>query len=96
MSKVNLFGIEDISVKKEKTKSIIKKANNPKTVKTSSEKTIKSKKLSVQEKLSIINTNVENTLGVYKETTQVIKSREEVFEYVDRAVENGIIAIDIV
>ena len=94
MSKVNLFGIEDISVKKEKTKSIIKKANNPKTVKTSSEKNIKSKKLSVQEKLSIINTNVENTLGIYKETTQVIKSREELFEYVDRAVENGIIAID--
>lgn len=94
MNTVNLFGIDDIKVNNANSKKILQKANNPKTVTVSASKSIKSKKLSIPEKLNIINDNVNNTLGIYKDTTIVIKSREELFTYIDKSIENNIIAID--
>ena len=88
MIKTNLFGI---NIENHNDK-IIRKINNPKKAKTKTN--IKSKKLSTEERLNIINDNVDKTLGVYKDKTQVIKSKLELFEYVDRAWENDIIAID--
>ena len=88
MIKNNLFGI-NIENNNDK---IIRKINNPKKAKTKTN--IKSKKLSTEERLNIINDNVDKTLGVYKDQTQVIRSKLELFEYVDRAWENDIIAID--
>ena len=93
MNNPNLFGIEDILISN-KNKTIINKLNNPKSVTVSSEKAIKSKKLSIQEKLNIINENVDKKLGIYKDSTVVIKSEEELKEYIDKAVENNIIAVD--
>lgn len=93
MSNVNLFGIEDITINNSNEK-IINKLNNPKNVKVSSEKAIKSKKLSIPEKLNIINDNVDNKLGIYKDKTTVIKSKEELEKYIDKAIKNKIIAID--
>ena len=94
MNTVNLFGIDDIKVNNADSKKILQKANNPKTVTVSASKSIKSKKLSIPEKLNIINDNVNNTLGIYKDTTTVIKSREELFSYIDKSLENNLIAID--
>ena len=88
MIKNNLFGI-NIENNNDK---IIRKINNPKKAKTTTN--IKSKKLSTEERLNIINDNVDKTLGVYKDQTQVIRSKLELFEYVDRAWENDIIAVD--
>lgn len=88
MIRANLFGI-DIENNNDK---IINKINNPKKTKTITN--IKSKKLSTEDRLNIINENVDKTLGIYKDQTQVIKSKLELFEYVDKAWENGIIAID--
>ena len=65
MNTVNLFGIDDIKVNNADSKKILQKANNPKTVTVSASKSIKSKKLSIPEKLNIINDNVNNTLGIY-------------------------------
>ena len=88
MIRTNLFGI-DIENNNDK---IINKINNPKKTKTRTN--TKSKKLSTEDRLNIINENVDKTLGVYKDQTQVIKSKLELFEYVDKAWENDIIAID--
>ena len=95
MNAVNLFGVDDIKLNGADSKKILQKATSPKKVKTvSSEKAIKSKKLSIPEKLNIINENVDKKLGIYKDTTVVIKSKEELSNYIDKSLENNIIAVD--
>lgn len=76
------------------TKKILDKVNNPKKVTTTTEKAIKSKKLSLEDRLAIITENVNRILGVYKENTQVIRTKAEFVEYIDKAIVNGEIAID--
>lgn len=93
MNSPNLFGIEDILIDN-KNKNIINKLNNPKQVTVNSEKAIKSKKLSIPDKLAIINENVDKKLGIYKDNTIVLKSEEELENYINKSIENGIIAID--
>ena len=92
MKTVGLWG-EDIVLDSPKEK-IINKSKKPKKVTTSKETSIKSKKLSISDKLAIINENVKNTLGVYEDTTIVIKSKQELSDYIDKSIDNGIIAID--
>lgn len=75
------------------TKKLIKKATNPKK-KPSTETMLKSKKTSIKDRLSLITAEVTRVLGVYKEKTQVIKSKQELIEYIDTAIKNGVIAID--
>lgn len=92
MKTVGLWG-EDIVLDSPKEK-IINKSKKPKKVSTSKETLIKSKKLSISDKLTIINENVKNILGVYEDTTIVIKSKQELSDYIDKSIDNGIIAID--
>lgn len=95
MNTVDLFGMGDIKIDSTDSKKLLQKAASPKKVKTvSSEKAIKSKKLSIPEKLNIIRENVNKKLGIYKDKTIVIKSREELKDYIDQSIHNGIIAID--
>ena len=95
MNTVDLFGVGDIKIDSIDSKKLLQKAASPKKVKTiSSEKAIKSKKLSIPEKLNIINENVNKTLGVYKDTTVTIKSKEDLDKYIDKSIENNIIAVD--
>lgn len=89
----SLWG-EEFSVPQPEVKSILNKVANPKKVTITKEVNIKSKKLSIEDKLDIIRTNVLKILGVYKENTQVIKTKEELTSYIDRAILNGVIAID--
>ena len=89
----SLWGQEFNIETKEKTKKIINKVNNPKKTKTVSQ-TLKSKNVSIEEKIRLITENVNRILGGYSSDTVVIKSREELTEYINKAIDNGIIAID--
>ena len=77
----------------DKQKKILKKIDNPKKIKDST-KILKSKITSIEEKLSLIQTEVNKILGVYKNDTIVIKTKSELIEYIDKAIINGVIAID--
>lgn len=91
------FNIEETP---KKAKKIIKKINEPKTTSSPARK-ISKKNMSreeslvfLQQHLDEITSEVYRILGVYKEQTQVIKTREELHSYIDAAIKNGEIAID--
>ena len=79
-----------------KAKKIKDKISNSKTSTSSNSKTPKKKNSSVslQDKLKEITENVYRILGVYKENTVVIRTREQLSKYIDNAIKNGVIAID--
>lgn len=77
-----------------KTKKILDKISKPKEVKIVKEKVIKSKKISVEEKLSIVKDEVYRILGKQLDNVEVIYSRERFHEYIDTAISNKIIAVD--
>lgn len=92
----SLWG-EEFTIKEtpKETKKIINKIKQPKEVKFVDEaKAVKSKKLSIDEKLKIITDKVNQTLGVYKENTVVIKTKQQLVEYIDKAIENKELAVD--
>ncbi|MBO5712111.1 MAG: hypothetical protein J6R47_04665 [Acholeplasmatales bacterium] len=77
-----------------KTKKIIEKVSKPKEVTIIAEKALKSKALTIPDKLRIITENVLRILGTFKENTLVIKTKEQLVAYIDAAIVNGEIAID--
>ena len=87
----SLWG-EEFTVKSNKDK-ILKKVDNPKKVSVK-KVNLRSKKLSITDKLYFIEQNVRNILGSYESNTKVLYNKEELSEYIDKAIENGIIAID--
>lgn len=87
----SLWG-EEFTIKDNKEK-ILNKTKNPKKVKTA-EQSIKSKSVSLEDKISIITENVNKILGGYASNTVVIKSKKELSDYIDKSVQNGEIAID--
>ena len=97
MAGMSLWG-EDFTPAPEpqKQKKLIEKVNKPQKVKTTTEKVIKSKSssVSIHDKLRLIKEEVLRILGVYKEQTIVIRTREELTKYIDAAIVNGEIAID--
>lgn len=89
----SLWGEEfNIDESAQNNKKLLNKIKTPKIV--DSKKAISSKKVPVKDKLEIIKTNVYNILGHYKEDTLVIRTKEELTSYIDKSLENGIIAID--
>lgn len=94
---LSLFGeIIDSSPKEKiaKTKKIIKDIKNPKVVKEVKNKRVTSKKISLEDKIALIKENVYRILGQHKDDTLVIKTKEEFTKYIDKAISNGIIAVD--
>lgn len=86
------FNIQD---EKQKTKKLINKINKPKEIsekKISSQ--ITSKKLTTDEKLKLVESEVYRILGSYKDNTIVINNIEDFHDYISKAIQNGIIAID--
>ena len=75
-------------------KKVLEKVNHPKDTKVSVAKTIKSNKVSDKDKLVLIRENVNRILGKYGDATQLIKTREELKQYIDFAISCGEIAID--
>ena len=78
---------------KEQAKKILNKIDKPKKVRTE-QQILKSKTTSIEDKLRIINRNVYDILGVYADNTLVIKDIKTLSNYIDKAIQNGIIAID--
>ena len=89
----SLWGQEFSIPSVEKQNKIINKINNPKKAKTVSQ-SLKSKNVSIEDKLILIEDNVNRILGGYSPNTTVIKSRKELTDYIDKAIANGIIAVD--
>lgn len=79
-------------------KKIIDKVSKPKKVTVTTEKKIattrSSNKVTTAERLAMIKAEVNRILGVYKEQTVVLHTREELHNYIDAAIKNGDIAVD--
>ena len=91
----DIFGAELGSpTSAEKTKKIINKVKKPKEAKVTVEKKIKSKKLSVDEKIGLITEKVYKTLDKQKDDVLVIRTKQELADYITQAIHNDIIAID--
>lgn len=89
----SLWG-QEFSIQKTPTKKLINKVNNP--VQINAVKVIKSKSqsVSVQQKMELIKSQVNRILGVYKQNTICLRTRQQLKQYVDKAIQNGIIAVD--
>lgn len=97
MAGMSLWGESfDIAPEPKKQKKLIEKVTKPQKVKTTTEKVIKSKSSSVDihDKLRLIKEEVLRILGVYKEQTVVLTTKEQLHSYIDAAIVNGEIAID--
>ena len=70
--------------------SILDKLDSPKKV----VKKTKKSKISLQERLAIIEQEVLKILGKYKDNTIVITTKEELHNYINASIQNGLIAID--
>ena len=93
----SLWGDEfSLPNEKEKTKKVLNKISKPTEKKIKVEKTniLKSKKVSIEDKLSFIYQEVERVLGHYKDETLIIRSEKELVDYIDKAIQNKVIAID--
>ena len=91
----SLWG-DDFIVKSEQVeaKKAIKKINKPKDVNNSVESALKSKKTSIYERLDIISENVKKILGRYDSQTTILTTKDEYVSYIDKAIQNGVIAVD--
>lgn len=87
----SLWGEEfNIPTTQEISKKILNKLDREKEY----SKKLRSKNTTLSEKLKLIKEEVGNVLGHYQNNTLVIKTKEELVSYIDKAIENGIIAID--
>lgn len=85
-----------VKKKRERTKKILDKIANPVTEPEiiSVDKVLKSKQLSIHEKLALIREKVYSVLGKQINRVQVIKTKEEYLDYIDLCIKNGIAVID--
>jgi DNA polymerase I-like protein with 3'-5' exonuclease and polymerase domains len=90
-----LFGSEfQLPNTVEKTKKIIDKIKTPKKPKVVVEKNIKSKKISVEDKIALITEKVNRVLDKQKNNIIVINNRKDLSDYITNAISNNILAID--
>lgn len=89
----SLWGEEfTIESNKKKTSDIIEQVSTPKEI--NFKKVLDSKKLTIPEKVEIIDREVHRVLGNFIDDTVVIRDKEELVKYIDRAIQNDVIAID--
>ena len=79
---------------KTKTKKVIKKVNEIDIAAADPDKILKSKKVSLADKLAIIKENVLKVLGHQQKNVLVIKDIITFNEYVTKAIESGRVAVD--
>ena len=92
----SLWG-EDFNLpnQEEKTKAVLNKINHSNSlVKTPIEKIVKSTEVPFDEKLLVTSKNVYDKLGVYKDDTVCIYSKEDLHQYITESIKNGLISID--
>lgn len=91
----SLWGEEfNIQPTKQVVKQIKKKIENKKSAEVSTTKIIKSKKLDLDDKLRLIETEVNRILGGYSAKTKIITSVEELSDYINTSIQNGVVAVD--
>jgi DNA polymerase I-like protein with 3'-5' exonuclease and polymerase domains len=91
---MGLFGDDfEIKLKETKVKDLIKKAEG-KQVEEDPDKILKSKKVTLMDKLALIKENVYKILGKQKQNVLVIRDKKTFENYVTKAIESGRIAID--
>lgn len=84
---------EDIELNPmELIRKVLDKAENPQEV--DYKKVLKSKKLTDKEKIVIIEDEVKRKLGKHVEDTIIIRDRQGLHDYIDKAIENGILGLD--
>ena len=92
---MSLWGDEfEIKPVKKEVKKVTTKINSPKKPQVETQKVIKSKSVSVADKLALIYSEVNRILGKYKDNTQVIRTKQDLVEYINASISNGVIAID--
>ena len=93
---MGLFGEEfDIKIKEDNVKDLLKKTEKKQLSKEEeAQKMLKSKKITLQERLAIIKENVIRVLGKQQNNVLVIKDRETFHNYISAAIASGRIAID--
>jgi DNA polymerase I-like protein with 3'-5' exonuclease and polymerase domains len=94
-----LFGADfelEITKPKSEVKKLVKKleADSTKPAEVNAEKMLKSKKLSLQDRLAIINEKVIKILGKQRHNTIVIRSLNDFSDYISKAIIAGRIAVD--
>ena len=91
----SLWG-DDFVIKEtpKQAKKVIEKIKQPKTDVKSVKRAVSSKKLSIEDKLKLITEEVNRILGRYKSNTQVITTYADLVSYIDKSIENKVIAID--
>lgn len=98
MNNDSLWGDEFVVPKKEpkeKVKEVVAKVRKPKQYSVvDSDKQLKSKNISVKEKLVLINEEVKRVLGKQIDNCSLIKTRGDFNTYIDLCIKNGCVAID--
>jgi DNA polymerase I-like protein with 3'-5' exonuclease and polymerase domains len=84
----------NIELNKPKPEALAKKVTKPEEKETDPTKILKSKKVSLAEKLALIKVKVLEVLGKQKKNVIVIKDKVTFEDYVSKAIEFGRIAID--
>ena len=84
----------NIELNKPRVETLLSKLSGAEESETSAAKMLKSKSLTLEEKLVIIKRKVLEVLGKQRKNVIVIKTKEEFEEYVSKAIEFGRIAID--
>ena len=94
----SLFGGQmeefNIELNKPKPEALAKKVAKPEETETDPTKILKSKKVSLAEKLALIRVKVLEVLGKQKKNVIVIKDRATFEDYVSKAIEFGRVAVD--
>lgn len=90
----SLWGTE-FDLKEDDVKSILNKSKNKKDLSdVPIEKKLKSKAVSIEEKLELITNDVHKILGKYADEVVTIRDIVTFKQYIDHSINNGIIAID--
>lgn len=89
-------GLEEFNIElnKPKPETLAKKAAKPEETETDPTKILKSKKVSLAEKLALIRVKVLEVLGKQKKNVLVIKDKATFEDYVSNAIEFGRVAVD--
>lgn len=91
----SLWGEEfNIQPTKQVAQKIKKKIERKKSTEISTVKVIKSKKLDLNDKLKLIENEVNRILGGYSSKTKIISSLQELTNYINICIQNNIVAID--
>lgn len=98
MSYKSLWGEEYDSYEalaiKSNTEKVLSKIKASKTETKSTEKQLKSKRISIADRLVLINEHVNSALGMHKNEIQVITNEDVLASFISRAIDNGVLAYD--